>query len=225
MTIEWTFGRKLLPSGQQQLSGMGDVRTWPSESLDSGVVCTSLRTERPTRILEVGHRRRGGHGEPSPEHACSRQCRATRRTGGLPPPPQTDQQAHCGVRARPPESPSLANVGRHQLVRASFLLRDRARRRRGVAGNRQRLAVHRVVLTSHFVWCDLAGCCLYDERACRAVAARVAVGPLPAGGASGAVHARRAEASTASASPSSDPQGGAWGASSIGEERVFPKPY
>jgi hypothetical protein len=56
-------------------------------------------------------------------------------------PPQTDQQAHCGVRARPPESPSRANVGRHYLVRASFLLRDQAGRRRGLAGNGQRFAI------------------------------------------------------------------------------------
>jgi hypothetical protein len=51
MTIEWTFGRELLLSGQQQLSGMGYVQIWPSD-LDSGVVCTSLRTECPRGTLE-----------------------------------------------------------------------------------------------------------------------------------------------------------------------------
>ncbi|WP_151483102.1 SsgA family sporulation/cell division regulator [Streptomyces albicerus] len=44
MTIEWTFGRELLLSGRQQLSGVGDIQIWPSEILGSDVVFISFRS-------------------------------------------------------------------------------------------------------------------------------------------------------------------------------------
>ncbi|MGP4085151.1 SsgA family sporulation/cell division regulator [Streptomyces sp. KR55] len=44
MTVEWTFGRELLLSGQRGLSGAGDVQIWPSEIHGSGVVFISLRS-------------------------------------------------------------------------------------------------------------------------------------------------------------------------------------
>lgn len=71
------------------------------------------------RVLEVGHRRRGGQREPAPEHARSRQCRATLRTGGLPPPVWS---ASALWRPRATTGVAVTRERRPALPRSGFLL-------------------------------------------------------------------------------------------------------
>ncbi|MEU8691371.1 SsgA family sporulation/cell division regulator [Streptomyces sp. NPDC048665] len=44
MTVEWEFGRELLVSGLQGLSGIGDVQIWYSEILGYGLLYLSFRS-------------------------------------------------------------------------------------------------------------------------------------------------------------------------------------
>ncbi|WP_053756410.1 SsgA family sporulation/cell division regulator [Streptomyces sp. AS58] len=49
--VEWEFGRELLAAGQQQISGMGDVRIWPAEFRGSGTVFLSLRSGSQIEVI------------------------------------------------------------------------------------------------------------------------------------------------------------------------------
>ncbi|AWW36554.1 MULTISPECIES: SsgA family sporulation/cell division regulator [Streptomyces] len=51
--VEWEFGRDLLSEGRQQVTGMGDVRIWPSDIRGHNVVFISLRSGADMEVVAV----------------------------------------------------------------------------------------------------------------------------------------------------------------------------
>lgn len=52
-TTQWVLGRDLLMSGQQRLTGLGDVRAWPSRRLGVSKVCISIGPLEEAVVLEA----------------------------------------------------------------------------------------------------------------------------------------------------------------------------
>ncbi|MFH9826449.1 SsgA family sporulation/cell division regulator [Streptomyces bobili] len=52
-TRQWVMGRDLLMSGQQQLTGLGDVRAWPSRRRGVSTMCISIGAPEEAVVLEA----------------------------------------------------------------------------------------------------------------------------------------------------------------------------
>jgi hypothetical protein len=50
-SVEWTFGRELLVSGLQRLSGLGDVQIWSSRIRGAELVSISLHSVDSTTLV------------------------------------------------------------------------------------------------------------------------------------------------------------------------------
>ncbi|MDT0394173.1 MULTISPECIES: SsgA family sporulation/cell division regulator [Streptomyces] len=53
MAVEWRFGRELLLAGREGLSGLGDVRIWPSRVRGYDLVFISLRAGTEMDVVAV----------------------------------------------------------------------------------------------------------------------------------------------------------------------------